>query len=90
MPPLPFAESFYPSPDQRNSQLNERLPCIITFYNDSTGEGEDGEIDARGPWNQGDDWKFVEAPAFDEGVKTSARKTKSSAKSGLAKKQASK
>src|SRR6185503_4199462 len=37
---------------------------VDQFYNDSTGEGEDGEIDVRGPWNQGDEWQFVEAPAF--------------------------
>ena len=30
----------------------------------STGHGEDGEIDARGPWNEGGDRQFVEAPAF--------------------------
>src|SRR6185503_17715310 len=39
---------------------------VDQFYNDSTGEGDDGEIDARGPWNEGDEWEFVEAPAFQE------------------------
>src|SRR5687768_7349831 len=37
---------------------------VDQFFNDSTGEGEDGEIDARGPWNEGGDWQRVEAPAF--------------------------
>jgi Mn-containing catalase len=37
---------------------------VDQFFNDSTGSGEDGELDARGPWNQGDEWQFVEAPAF--------------------------
>ena len=37
---------------------------VDQFFNDSTGSGEDGEIDTRGPWNQGDEWQFVEAPAF--------------------------
>jgi len=37
---------------------------VDQFFNDSTGEGEDGEIDARGPWNQGADWQLVDAPAF--------------------------
>ncbi len=38
---------------------------IVTMYfNDSSGEGDDGEIDARGPWNEGDDWQYVEAKAF--------------------------
>jgi Mn-containing catalase len=60
-------------------------PGIVDeFYNDSTGEGDDGEIDARGPWNQGGDWKFVEAPAFDDGLKASARKSEGSANSGPA------
>ena len=31
--------------------------------NDSSGEGELGK-DARGPWNQGGDWQYEEAPAF--------------------------
>jgi Mn-containing catalase len=39
---------------------------VDQFFNDSTGRGEDGEVDARGPWNQGDSWQFVEAPAFEE------------------------
>jgi Mn-containing catalase len=37
---------------------------VDQFFNDSTGAGEDGEIDARGPWNEGGDWNRVEAPAF--------------------------
>jgi Mn-containing catalase len=42
-------------------------PVLVDqFFNDSTGQGDDGEIDARGPWNEGDPWEFVEAPAFQE------------------------
>jgi Mn-containing catalase len=37
---------------------------VDQFFNDSTGSGQDGEIDARGPWNEGKEWQFVEAPAF--------------------------
>jgi Mn-containing catalase len=37
---------------------------VDQFFNDSTGQGDHGEIDARGPWNEGDSWEFVEAPAF--------------------------
>ncbi len=37
---------------------------VDQFFNTSTGEGEDGEIDARGPWNQEGDLELVEAPAF--------------------------
>jgi Mn-containing catalase len=39
---------------------------VDQFFNDSTGEGDHGEIDARGPWNEGDEWEFIEAPAFQE------------------------
>ena len=38
---------------------------VNQYFNDSTGENEEGDIDARGPWNEGGDWKFVEAPAFE-------------------------
>jgi Mn-containing catalase len=39
-------------------------PDIVNkFFNDSTGEGNDGEGDARGPWNQGDGIEYVTAPA---------------------------
>jgi Mn-containing catalase len=37
---------------------------VDQFFNTSTGQGEDGEIDARGPWNESPDLQFVEAPAF--------------------------
>jgi len=39
---------------------------VDQFFNDSSGQGDHGEIDARGPWNEGDEWEFVEAPAFQE------------------------
>jgi Mn-containing catalase len=37
---------------------------VDQFFNDSTGEGEHGEIDTRGPWNEGGDWEFVRLPPF--------------------------
>src|ERR1700760_3595755 len=38
-------------------------PSLVTkFFNDSTGEGEQGEKDFRGPWND-EGVEFVEAPA---------------------------
>ena len=40
---------------------------VDQFMNTSTGAGEDGEIDARGPWNEGADWERVEAPALQDG-----------------------
>ena len=42
-------------------------PILVDqFFNDSSGAGDDGEIDARGPWNQGDRWTFVDAPALQD------------------------
>jgi len=39
-------------------------PGIVNqFFNDSTGEGDFGERDVRGPWNEGDGVQLVEAPA---------------------------
>jgi Mn-containing catalase len=37
---------------------------VDQFFNTSTGHGEDGEVDARGPWNEGEGLERVEAPAF--------------------------
>jgi Mn-containing catalase len=37
---------------------------VDQFFNDSTGDGDHGEIDARGPWNEGAPWEFVESPAL--------------------------
>jgi Mn-containing catalase len=40
-------------------------PGIVDqYFNDSTGTGDRGEVDVRGPWNQGGSWEYVEAPAF--------------------------
>jgi Mn-containing catalase len=39
---------------------------VDQFFNDSTGRGDDGEFDARGPWNQSDGLDIVESPAFSE------------------------
>ena len=39
---------------------------VNQYFNDSTGIGDRGEPDARGPWNQGGEWEVVYAPAFQE------------------------
>jgi len=39
---------------------------VDQYFNDSTGEGDQGEVDARGPWNEGGSWEYVEAPAFQD------------------------
>ena len=36
---------------------------VNQYFNDSTGQGDMGEIDTRGPWNQGGEWKYVTSPA---------------------------
>ena len=39
---------------------------VNQYFDDSTGIGDRGEPDARGPWNTGGDWQIVEAPAFQQ------------------------
>jgi Mn-containing catalase len=39
---------------------------VDQYFDDSTGIGDRGEPNARGPWNEGGDWQLVEAPAFTE------------------------
>lgn len=39
---------------------------VDQYFNDSTGIGDRGEPDARGPWNEGGNWEYVHAPAFVE------------------------
>ncbi len=41
---------------------------VDQYFNDSTGQGEMGETDARGPWNEGNGWEFVNPPALQHGV----------------------
>src|ERR1700744_756253 len=44
-------------------------PVLVDqYFNDSTGEGDKGEIDAKGPWNQGGDWQIVEVSQLKKGV----------------------
>jgi Mn-containing catalase len=43
---------------------------VDEYFNDSTGEGDYGETDARGPWNEGGDWKIVEQPQLEDGVES--------------------
>ena len=44
-------------------------PVLVNqYFNDSTGTGDQGEQDARGPWNQGGDWELIESPVLAQGV----------------------
>jgi Mn-containing catalase len=58
---------------------------VNQFFNDSTGSGDEGEIDTRGPWNEGGDWVFTDSPALQTsqaGAQTSIV-TESSAPEGI-------
>jgi Mn-containing catalase len=61
--PLEIGE-IAPSPD-----------IVVKFFNDSTGEGDDGEQDVRGPWNE-DGLEYVEAPAKIEATLTAEEVTR--------------
>lgn len=39
---------------------------VNKFFNDSTGQGDEGESDSRGPWNEGGEWEYVESPALEQ------------------------
>jgi Mn-containing catalase len=39
---------------------------VDQYFNESTGQGDHGDIDTRGPWNEGDEWQFVQAKALEE------------------------
>jgi Mn-containing catalase len=52
---------------------------VDQYFNDSTGEGDEGEIDTRGPWNEGGDWEFVDSPALGDGETSGVIRTESSA-----------
>src|SRR6185312_4086181 len=39
---------------------------VDEYFNDSTGEGDEGETDATGPWNEGGNWKIVEPPELEQ------------------------
>jgi Mn-containing catalase len=46
-------------------QIGEIAPTpgvVNKFFNDSSGEGDEGETDERGPWNE-DGFDYIEAPA---------------------------
>ena len=41
-------------------------PLVHQYFNDSTGQGDMGEIDTTGPWNEGEEVQILDAPAFQE------------------------
>lgn len=48
-------------------RLSPTPGLVNQYFNDSTGAGDHGEIDTRGPWNEGGDWVFTESPALQSG-----------------------
>lgn len=65
-------------------QIPPSPEVVNLFFNDSTGTGDDGEEDLRGPWNDGDDWELVESPAFED--TTGQVRVQSNGKSGRSQK----
>ncbi len=56
---------------------------VDQYFNDSTGIGDRGESDMRGPWNQGGDWVMVDNPAFQNVVsETTGERTPTSETNG--------
>src|SRR5438128_872850 len=47
-------------------KLSPTPVLVDQYFNDSTGIGDRGEPDVRGPWNEGGSWQVVNAPAFQE------------------------
>jgi Mn-containing catalase len=58
---------------------------VSQYFNDSTGTGDRGETDVRGPWNEGGDWELVHAPAFQE-LRSEVAGTRDSGGNGSSKK----
>ncbi len=53
-------------------QIEPTPGLVDEYFNESTGEGDQGETDARGPWNEGGDWKIVELPELKQGAENFA------------------
>src|SRR5689334_9925884 len=47
-------------------QIPPTPEIVNQYFNDSTGNGDEGDADARGPWNEGNGWEVVDAPAFQD------------------------
>lgn len=59
---------------------------VNQYFNASTGSGDEGELDARGPWNEGGDWVFTDSPALEapDADTSSSIVTESSPPEGIA------
>lgn len=61
------------------------VEVVNLYFNDSTGEGDDGAVDATGPWNEGGDWERVESPAFEDTTRQDSVKAENATKKALKK-----
>jgi Mn-containing catalase len=48
---------------------------VDEYFNDSTGVGDERETDARGPWNEGGNWRIVDSPELEQEVEGDQAKT---------------
>src|SRR5438270_6636620 len=46
-------------PEFSIGRIPPTVGLVDQYFNDSTGQGDHGEMDARGPWNQGGDWEYI-------------------------------
>lgn len=49
-------------------QIAPTTGLVDEYFNDSTGQGDYGEREARGPWNEGGTWKVREVSELRQGV----------------------
>jgi len=45
-------------------QIPPTASLVNKYFNDSTGAGDEGERDMRGPWNEGNGWEYLESDQF--------------------------
>ena len=58
-------------------------PDIVDqYYNDSTGKGDNGDVDATGPWNEAEEIEVVESPALNNFQVVKATPTSSKISNG--------
>jgi Mn-containing catalase len=51
-------------PSLQIGSLRPTPGLVDQYFNDSTGEGDDGEVDSLGPWNDDKAFRRVDNPAF--------------------------
>jgi Mn-containing catalase len=47
-------------------QIPPTRGLVDEYFNESTGQGQNGDRDYRGPWNSGNGWHYVESSAIHE------------------------